>query len=175
MASAVSNRYKVSIRMYCLGTGDCFIYKFFKASKLVYTMMVDCGSCQGDRADFLPYVTDLLGYVNNNIDLLVITHEHNDHVNGFAKCKKEFADPNLIIKEAWMAWTEDPDDPEDRAKELKNKRNEMRAAFQFGMQAIRSKGKAFLDSLSNDFYQSSMLAGQAAFLNGLESSLPGEH
>jgi phosphoribosyl 1,2-cyclic phosphodiesterase len=73
--------------MYCLGTGDCFLVKFCSGDHPAFTMMIDCGSCQGKAADFLPYLTDLSASLNNKtIDLLVITHEHNDHVNGFAKC-----------------------------------------------------------------------------------------
>ena len=169
MAKASSTKYKVFIRMYCLGTGDCFVYKFFKGRTHVYTMMVDCGSCSGERSEFLPYVTDLLKYVDNHINLLVITHEHNDHVNGFAKCKNEFASSTLRIDEAWMAWTEDPVDPDGHASELRKKRKQMRAAFALGMRELKTKGDAFISGLTNDFYHNSMLAGQKAFLDGLDT------
>jgi hypothetical protein len=161
--------YKVSIRMYCMGTGDCFVYKFFKGNSHVYTIMIDCGSCSGEQAEFVPYVTDLIGYVDNHINLLVITHEHNDHINGFAKCKSQFASPALRIDEAWMAWTEDPIDPEGRAAELRKKRKEMRAAFALGMREVKSKGGTFISGLTSDFYQPSLLAGQKAFLDGLDT------
>ncbi len=168
-ANKNANNYKVSIRMYCMGTGDCFVYKFFKGRVLVYTMMIDCGSCAGERSDFLPYVTDLLNYVENRINLLVITHEHNDHVNGFAKCKAEFANPALRIDEAWMAWTEDPVDPDGHAAGLRKKRKEMRSALALGMRELKTRGAAFINGLSGDFYQPSMFAGQKAFLDGLDT------
>jgi hypothetical protein len=171
MAKANTNatKYRVSIRMYCMGTGDCFVYKFFKGRTLVYTMLIDCGSCSGERSDFLPYITDLLQHVENHINLLVVTHEHNDHVNGFAKCNKEFANPKLRIDEAWMAWTEDRVDPDGHAAELRKKRKEMRTAFALGMRELRARGDAFISGLTGDFYQPSMLAGQKAFFDGLNT------
>ena len=76
---------RVSIRMYCIGTGDCFIIKFFNTTGRPFTMMIDCGSCRGDKDWFGEYVKDLATYVEKTIDLLVITHEHTDHVSGFEK------------------------------------------------------------------------------------------
>jgi len=83
----------VTVRMYCMGTGDCFLIKFRSGKQDTFTMMIDCGSCRGDKDDFIPYVQDLAGSLTDKtIDLLVITHEHNDHVNGFDKCYDIFKD-----------------------------------------------------------------------------------
>jgi hypothetical protein len=128
--AAASKIDSVHIRMYCMGTGDCFILKFCSGESTAFTMMVDCGSCQGGPQEFAPYIDNLATYVKGELDLLVVTHEHNDHVNGFAKCEKVFADPSFHIKEAWFAWTEDPADPDGRAAELQKKRSKMRLAFE---------------------------------------------
>jgi len=110
----------VIVRMYCLGTGDCFLVKFCSGAREVFTMMIDCGSCRGDAAAFTPYLENLAGSLHNKtIDLLVVTHEHNDHVNGFDKCYDIFK--GLTIKEAWFAWTEDPGDPTGDVAALKAK------------------------------------------------------
>jgi hypothetical protein len=61
---------RVSIRMYCLGTGDCFVIKFFNRKTTCFTMMIDCGSCKGTPKDFAPYLNELKQYVNNAVDLL---------------------------------------------------------------------------------------------------------
>src|SRR5690348_11964384 len=113
MATSINS---IKIRMYCLGTGDCLVLKFYAGKTEKFTMLIDCGSCQGTPEDFEPYLNNLADYVKKGVDLLVITHEHNDHVNGFAKHPEIFR--NLKIKKAWMAWTEHPNDPDGRADDL---------------------------------------------------------
>lgn len=58
---------------------------------------------------------DLIATVKNRIDLLVISHEHHDHLCGFAIEKDAFLGKNLTIGELWLAWTEDPKDPQANA------------------------------------------------------------
>ncbi|WP_314514218.1 hypothetical protein [Xanthocytophaga agilis] len=43
------------------------------------------------------------------LDLLVITHEHKDHISGFKQAEDELSD--LIINELWFSWTEDEKHP----------------------------------------------------------------
>jgi hypothetical protein len=130
----------VSIRMYCIGTGDCFVIKFFDNKGNPFNMVIDCGSCMGDADWFLPYVKDLRKYIGNTIDLLVITHEHQDHVNGFQKCADLFE--NMVIRSAWFAWTEHPDDPGGEAAELLKKRSAMKAALGSAMKEIEKQEPA---------------------------------
>jgi hypothetical protein len=144
----------VSIRMYCLGTGDCFLVRFNKGDDTVFTMMIDCGSCRGNQKDFQPYIDNLVDALpDKTIDLLVVTHEHNDHVNGFAKCIESFE--QLTIREAWFAWTENPVDPGGAAAELKKKQQKMKCSLSNAIQAIAKSDR------SN--------AAKAAFLNGLNT------
>src|ERR1044072_6776380 len=123
--------------MYCLGTGDCFVIKFFSRKTTRFTMMIDCGSCKVTPTDFNPYLQELLEYVNGSVDLLVVTHGHNDHVAGFAKDPAIFRE--LEIKEAWFAWTENPKDPNGHAQELLTKRTKMRAALQNAITAFKDR------------------------------------
>ncbi|MGC4103033.1 MBL fold metallo-hydrolase [Ferruginibacter sp.] len=157
----------VKIRMYCLGTGDCFIVKYCHNDAEVFTMMIDCGSCQGTPADFQPYVDHLAKYVKNKVDLLVITHEHNDHVNGFAKCAATFN--NFTIGEAWFAWTEDPKDPTGAAKELQTKRSKMKKALGMAINSIKAGNKALADQPQNDYYSRVLQDNNKFFLNGLDT------
>jgi len=53
---------------------------------------------------------DIAGYAKH-IDLLVITHEHYDHLSGF----QALLDTGVTIGELWMAWTEDPTDSQAQA------------------------------------------------------------
>ena len=40
-----------------------------------------------------------------DVDLVVATHEHYDHLSGFILASEEFK--NFKIGKVWMAWTED--------------------------------------------------------------------
>jgi glyoxylase-like metal-dependent hydrolase (beta-lactamase superfamily II) len=46
------------------------------------------------------------------LDVLVVTHEHYDHISGFTLNADKWQSPELDIKELWLAWTEDPVDPD---------------------------------------------------------------
>ena len=46
---------------------------------------------------------------DKHLDVLVVTHEHWDHVSGFVQARAAFE--ALAIDAVWFAWTEDPKDP----------------------------------------------------------------
>lgn len=98
---------RVAIRMYRMGTGDCFTIKFMKGRTVSFKLMIDCGCWQGDRSHIEPFVTELKRDVKDKVDALVVTHEHKDHVYGFEKCKDLFEDGQFETKQIWMAWTEE--------------------------------------------------------------------
>jgi len=101
------------IRMYRMGTGDCFIIKFLAGETAKFTMMIDCGTWSGGNDHLAPYVENLKEFVDNHIDLLVITHEHKDHVHVFEACKELFVE-DFTVDRVWMGWTE-----ADKTKEVK--------------------------------------------------------
>jgi hypothetical protein len=97
------------VRMYRMGTGDCFAIKFFAGegeAKVKFKMMIDCGVWTGSKVRLQPFIEDLKSYLNNEVDLLVVTHEHIDHVLGFERCSDLFT-TGFNVKNIWMGWTED--------------------------------------------------------------------
>ena len=95
--------------MYRIGTGDCFVlsFKSARATKPSFKMMIDCGAKSGGHDDFKKHLDDLIPFVEGEIDVLVITHEHQDHVLGFQRCEDILKDANQIkFKEIWLAWSE---------------------------------------------------------------------
>ena len=66
------------------------------------------------EADIVAYLADKGG----KLDLLVITHDHYDHVAGFTLPDDEnvFMQPSFGIDRLWLSWVEDPADKQ--AKEL---------------------------------------------------------
>jgi hypothetical protein len=115
----------VTVRMYRIGHGDCFLIAFAgdKPDRPAY-VLIDCGYKPGSPGKINPPtgVTSAKEIVDNiktatggHIDVAVITHEHQDHVNGITD--KHFA--GIEIGEAWFAWTENPVD--DLANDLRKK------------------------------------------------------
>ncbi|SDM21824.1 ComEC/Rec2 family competence protein [Siphonobacter aquaeclarae] len=98
------------VRMYRMGTGDCFALRFFAGEVLTFRMMIDCGTWQGSSEKLRKYVSDLKTYLDNHVDLLVVTHEHKDHVYGFEACQTLFGQ-DFTVSQTWMAWTEDETAP----------------------------------------------------------------
>ncbi len=117
------------VRMYRIGHGDCFLLAFdgdagenidaAAEPKPVY-VLIDCGykpgspkfigttpkevtasiwEATGGRA-----AKDGQGARNGKIDVVVVTHEHQDHVNAISEANFKGID----IGQAWFAWTEDP-------------------------------------------------------------------
>lgn len=114
----------VNIRMYRQGHGDCFLLAFPRkggGQRPVY-MLIDCGYKPGSqitrnnkKVDATRVVKDIATATGKNIDIVVITHEHQDHVNALGKLT------NFKIGAAWFAWTEDPEDDEANALRQRHK------------------------------------------------------
>ncbi len=112
---------RAAVRMYRQGLGDCFLITLPKQDRSLWHMLIDCGVILGtkDVNDRLSEViADIAADTGGRVDVLVITHEHYDHVAAFAGLKDLFCagdnerkDGQLQVGEVWFAWTEDPDDP----------------------------------------------------------------
>ena len=107
--------------MYRHGFGDCFLLQFFTGKQRNFTMLIDCGLKHNDKVvgvSLKDVVANIKEVLNNGksttkkarLDVLVVTHEHWDHVSGFHPDAKLFGD--FSIGKIWMAWTESPDDKE---------------------------------------------------------------
>lgn len=105
---------RVSIRMYKGILGDCLALILEKKGRPTTRLLIDCGVLQGTKgADKLmnDRVEHLLSETGDQgLDLVVVTHEHHDHISGFNFAKDQFASkpPGKV----WFAWTEDPHDPD---------------------------------------------------------------
>ncbi|MBL8299683.1 MAG: hypothetical protein JNN30_15210 [Rhodanobacteraceae bacterium] len=109
-AKSRGHRAPVWIRHYCQGLGDCHLLRFTKDDGSFWHLLIDCGihgSVKGG-SEIMDRVVANLAEVAPFIDVLVITHEHIDHVSGFLSAAEHFR--NIRIGEVWMAWTENPRD-----------------------------------------------------------------
>jgi hypothetical protein len=137
--SATASR--VSIRMYRQGLGDCFLVSFAKTSKTPFNILIDCGVVLG-TPDPVPrmkrVVEDIAGITSGKIDLLIVTHEHMDHVSGFNQVRDLFE--KLKIDRVWVAWTEDPSNP--LANKLRAERRTAEEALRIAVNHLALAGDA---------------------------------
>jgi len=118
----------VTVRMFCQGLGDCFLISVPQEGSSTYHILIDCGVAMGTKdgpARMQDVVKQIGEIANGVVDLLIITHEHWDHISAFTQAS--FEEPKkIIIKHLWMAWTEDPQD--DLAAELRKDYGKAKAA-----------------------------------------------
>ena len=108
----------IKFRMYNTGSvGDCHLLLFEKAGQVTFKMMIDCGGWSTNSELISPVVEDIKTTCGGVIDLLIVTHQHLDHVSGFNQAKPVF--DQITVKNVWMSWIENQAD--DIAKILKTK------------------------------------------------------
>lgn len=104
----------LSVRMYKGLLGDCFLLRLASPAGRSH-ILIDCGILQGiaGGGERLGKVAeDVVQTTGGELDLLVITHEHADHISGFAHAADAFFGGRLKIHKLWMGWTENSADPQ---------------------------------------------------------------
>src|SRR4051812_16682867 len=88
----VSPNDEIRIRMYRLGLGDCFLITLRRRDAKAFHIMIDCGVILGTSNSTSRLATaldDIIAETKGSIDVLVVTHEHYDHVAGFVLCEEK--------------------------------------------------------------------------------------
>lgn len=100
----------VKIRMYNTGSvGDCLLLLFQKGADTTFRMLIDCGGWNTTAELMVPCVEDIRQVTGGKLDLMIVTHQHEDHVSGFNLARKVF--DKIDVNEVWMSWVEDATDP----------------------------------------------------------------
>ena len=103
---------KITIRMFVVGFGDCFLLTFHYDPPLKdQSILIDFGTASGN-ADMKGIANEIRKACNGKLYAVVATHRHKDHISGFsdkagkdspgaiiASCK-----PEIVIQ----PWTENP-------------------------------------------------------------------
>lgn len=120
---------RVHVRMYQVGFGDCFLVSFYYrraiAGRDERHILIDFGSTHAPRraSKLLPRAAELLDeHTNGKLDVLVATHRHKDHLDGFGLAETaaviDKLSPDLIVR----PWTDDPTLPADAQAPTGNSR-----------------------------------------------------
>lgn len=163
---------KATVRCYCHGFGDCFLIKLETQSG-TKKIVIDCGVLKNSEREvdrILAVAQSLSKDTEGEIDVLVMTHEHWDHLCGFKHA--DFVWRDIKVKEVWMAWTEKPGDPQ--AARLQKQRSDAEQALRIAFARMsplsdnRSRVSALLgfsDDVrsARDFVQSLAIDGNIKY------------
>lgn len=129
--------HSVRIRMYCVGLGDCFLLTFPRADGSECHVMIDCGVLKGTNPAKLKLAAqNIFETTGGNLDVLVATHVHWDHVSGFKQARDIFK--QFKVKQVWLPWTETIGDK--KAAKLQEERKTALAALQTAVSHISGAG-----------------------------------
>lgn len=111
VSGALSTR--LTVRHYCQGIGDSHLLFFPRPDGTSFKILIDCGLhtiVSGGNKTIERIAEDIRQAAGGEpIDVLVITHEHWDHVSGFHTAREIFQ--KIGFKQVWMPWSENPEDP----------------------------------------------------------------
>lgn len=101
----------VSVKMYRMGElGDCFLLNF-KEDTNSSDLLIDCGSFRNrnkSKTRINEVVNDIKSELKGKkLDVVVGTHQHNDHVSGFVHAEPLFKD---MVIQVWLPWLDNPKD-----------------------------------------------------------------
>lgn len=105
-------RVDLTVRHYCQGIGDSHLLFFPRPDGTSFKMLIDCGLhtiVSGGTETIDRVARDIKAAAGDHIDVLVVTHEHWDHVSGFHTAREIFQ--TMEFGQVWMPWTENPADP----------------------------------------------------------------
>ena len=141
----------VTVRMYQVGFGDCFLVSFAYPRPLPdgradRHVLIDFGSTHAPRhqkLDWPAIARRLAEDCGGKLDVVVVTHRHKDHLSGFANDDAaavidELA-PTLVVR----PWTEDPDIPATATGPLGDRSRQLLAGLAQGQEFANELALAF--------------------------------
>lgn len=131
---------KIRIRAYVVGFGDCLLLSLPDGTGKRH-ILVDFGRAPNDAGSlqrFPEIARDIEQQCNGRLDLLVVTHEHLDHMEGFYREREIFN--RMHVDQVWMGLPSDPDYYKNYPKARLQKRLQ-NALGAFALQ-VRARGLA---------------------------------
>lgn len=98
---------KIRIRSYVVGFGDCILLTAPLDGQERH-MLLDFGKAPGQSAEGFPTIAaDIARTCGGHLDVLVMTHEHLDHMDGFYAQRAVFDE--MTVGQVWMSLPSAPD------------------------------------------------------------------
>ena len=163
----------VRIRMYRQGLGDCFLLTFMRQGKDDFNMMLDCGLLQrttNGRAIMRTVVQNIEatlsvqkeidGAAKKWLDVVVLTHQHADHISGFSQAQDIF--DRIHFGEVWTSWLDNKQHPKYEAvRERFHKQvTGLTSAMAKMVSPEQAELKSMIDGLLNDFFDGQTLGAK---------------
>jgi hypothetical protein len=128
----------VRVRMYRQGFGDCFLLSFGRGDGKPLHMLIDCGLLMGAPSpdQMRAAVDQVFAETGGELDVVVCSHEHVDHVSGFLHARETWS--RMKIGELWFAWTEDPSNK--AAKRLREQRERRKQGLSAAVKRLNAAG-----------------------------------
>lgn len=135
---------QVRVRMYRQGLGDCFLITFGRPGSIRH-VLIDCGTLGATTTGvrLKEVVEDIRNETGGKLDVLIATHEHQDHLSGF-KSERDLFD-KIQPTNVWLAWTEDPRD--EIAQRVKKYKNDLGLALCTALKAMPTDPKSVLSQI----------------------------
>ena len=117
--------------------GDCFMVTF-SAGASTSRLLIDCGSFRNGAASatrldrITKAMTANLG--GAPIDVVVGTHQHNDHLSGFVHCEDAFRE--MGVEQVWLSWLDNPTDK--KAQKIGEAHNNLMLQLHAARASLRS-------------------------------------
>lgn len=127
--------------MYRHGLGDCFLLSFPKEENYVH-VMIDCGIVLGTSEPnvVMKQVAENVKLASQGkVDVLIITHEHWDHLSGFDPNQARTVFDQIDFGALWLAWTEEEGNPV--ATEIREEREKKKKAALKAKEAAEQRGQ----------------------------------
>lgn len=141
------------IRMYRHGLGDCFLLSFAKERGGYFHVLIDCGLigvATNPKETMTTVVRNIAQATSGHLDLVVLTHEHWDHVSGLSEQQAQaIFEKNLEVERVWYAWTEDKNNK--LGQKLRQEREAKARAIHRAAKALQGDSGARIASLLTFF------------------------
>ena len=154
-AAKSSAKSRVRVRTYRHGLGDCHLLSFRKPDGGQCHVLIDFGVVNRTKEPekvMTPVAKDIAKETGGELDLVIATHQHTDHLSGFKQASTELAPAKVTMKRLWLAWTEDP--RSDLGKKIRKELIGKLAAVRLAVQRLAGVGSAAAERIQGtlDFF-----------------------
>lgn len=132
---------EIKVRLYGQGVGDCFLLAFPRPGGDPCYLVIDCGvakSTPDKVARTRQIVNNLHQATGGKIDVLVVTHQHYDHVSSFQDAWQEWQ--TIEVGALYLPWTESSAEKGEHSK-VNEFRQVLERAARAALERARDKGE----------------------------------